>query len=75
MQSLRTERANLAVELRMHSKQYEHRWALENSRGVTIDSTNSERDLPMYSEPHLQDRMNLDDRGSKNNLAARRDDS
>ena len=54
---------------------HEHRRALENSRGVTIDSTNSERDLPMYSEPHLQDRMNLDDRGSKNNLAARRDDS
>jgi hypothetical protein len=49
----------------MHSKQYEHRWALENSRGVTIDSTNSERDLPMYSEPHLKDRMNLNDRGSK----------
>jgi|HubBroStandDraft_6_1064221.scaffolds.fasta_scaffold965565_1 hypothetical protein len=58
----------------MHSKQYEHRWALENSRGVTIDSTNSERDLPMYSEPHLQERMNLDDRGSNNSLAARRDD-
>jgi hypothetical protein len=42
---------------------------------VTIDSTNSERDLPMYSEPHLQDRMNLDDPRSKNNLAAQRDDS
>jgi len=50
----------------MHSKQYERRWALENSRDVTIDSTNSERDLPMYWEPHLQDRMNLNDRGFKN---------
>jgi hypothetical protein len=48
----------------MHSKQYEHRWGLENSRGVTIDSTNSERDLPMYSGSHLQDLMNLNDRGS-----------
>jgi hypothetical protein len=60
----------------MHSKQCKHRWALESSREVTIDFTNSERDLPMYSEPHLQDRMNiLDDRGSKSNLAALRDDS
>jgi hypothetical protein len=59
----------------MHSKQCEHWWALENSREVTIDFTNSERDLPMYSEPHLQDRMNLDDRGSESNLAALRDDS
>jgi len=49
----------------MHSEQYEHRWALENSRGVTIDSTNSVSDLLMYSEPHLQDRMNLNDRGFK----------
>jgi hypothetical protein len=49
----------------MHSKQYEYRWAPEDSRGVTIDSPNSERDLPMYSEPHLKDRMNLNDRGSK----------
>jgi hypothetical protein len=64
MQLLRTERPDPAVELGMHSKQYEHRWGLENSRGVTIDSTNSERELPMYSGPHLQDRMNLNDRGS-----------
>ena len=49
----------------MHSKRYEHRRALENSRGATIDSTNFERDLPMYSEPHLQGGMSLDDRGSK----------
>ena len=65
MQSLRTEWPNPALELRMHSKQYEYRWAPEDSRGVTIDSPNSERDLPMYSEPHLQGGMSLDDRGSK----------
>jgi hypothetical protein len=59
----------------MHSKQYEHRWAPENSREVTIDFTISERDLPMHSEPHLQDRMNLDDRGSQSNRGALRDDS
>ena len=59
----------------MQSKPYEHRWALENSREVTVAFTYSERDLPMYSELHLQDRMDLDDRGSRSNLVALRDGS
>ena len=32
---------------------------------MSIGSTNSKRDLPMYAEPHLPSRMNLDDLVSK----------
>jgi hypothetical protein len=32
---------------------------------MSIGSTNSKRDLPMYAEPHLASRMNLDDLASK----------
>jgi hypothetical protein len=40
-------------------------------RGVKTRSTNFKRDIPIYPEPYLQGRMNLDDPGFKNNLAAR----
>jgi hypothetical protein len=45
----------------------------ESFRGVNTGSTSFKRDIAMYPEPYLQGRMNLDDPGFKNNLAARRE--